>query len=408
MTFTDPSIASSTLVCIYIFTAVAILFMILQLKVCFESGNFMSPENILTFFAFIVSLALVSQITWAVIDEHQGQHMSEVPKIEFEVIAKSMLLNEALWAFVNTCVRISALIFLRRIFGVIDSARRIITCLMFFSVMYGLAALLIPLLICRPIQASWDNKIAGVCGDQPAAFVAVEVSGLIIDILISILPARCILGLNLSTPKKLQILAVFTAGSLVTIITGLRLAALYRVNSPDFSYDQGSLGLLSTLGSLLGIIFYAAPYLSLSGVFNSAGFADVQLWKYGTVECIGTAMIVFSTSWSSLHPITASSGTNNTELGPAGIYSTSAFIGPLVGGISNWFLLTLFVYLFSSVSGAHLNPTITSATFFAGITSFHGWCCTWQDRLWVARLLASYLERHWNKRLRCRRVLGGH
>ncbi|KAK9778930.1 putative Major intrinsic protein-domain-containing protein [Seiridium cardinale] len=113
----------------------------------------------------------------------------------------------------------------------------------------------------------------------------------------------------------------------------------------------------------------AAPYLSLSGVFNWAGFADVQLWKYATVECIGTAMIVFSTSWSSLHPTTASSGTNNTELGPAGIYSTSAFIGPLVGGISNWFLLTLFIYSFSSVSGARLNPTITFATFMAGITS---------------------------------------
>ncbi|KAK6065880.1 hypothetical protein SCUP234_12332 [Seiridium cupressi] len=120
--------------------------------------------------------------------------------------------------------------------------------------------------------------------------------------------------------------------------------------------------------SLLRKLPDTAPYLSLSGVFNLAGFADVQLWKYATVECFGTAMIVFSTSWSSLHPITASSGTNNTELGPAGIYSTSAFIGPLVDGISDWLLLTLFIYSSSSVSGAHLNSTITFATFFAGMT----------------------------------------
>jgi hypothetical protein len=31
----------------------------------------------------------------------------------------------------------------------------------------------------------------------------------------------------------------------------------------------------------------AAPYLSLQDSLNLAGFADIQLWKYATVECIG-------------------------------------------------------------------------------------------------------------------------
>ncbi|KAM0815420.1 putative MIP transporter [Seiridium cardinale] len=119
--------------------------------------------------------------------------------------------------------------------------------------------------------------------------------------------------------------------------------------------------------SLLRKLRNAAPYLSLSGVFNLAGFADVQFWKYATVECIGMS---HSFSLKSIDSSQKVSGTAMIvfKLGPAGIYSTSAFIGPLVGGISNWFLLTLFIYSFSSVSGAHLKPTITFATFFAGIT----------------------------------------
>lgn len=40
----------------------------------------------------------------------------------------------------------------------------------------------------------------------------------------------------------------------VFIITGLRIAALNRVNSHDFSYDQGYIGLLSILGPLIAII----------------------------------------------------------------------------------------------------------------------------------------------------------
>lgn len=31
----------------------------------------------------------------------------------------------------------------------------------------------------------------------------------------------------------------------------------------------------------------AAPFLTLRDAFNLAGFADVQLWKYATIECIG-------------------------------------------------------------------------------------------------------------------------
>jgi glycerol uptake facilitator-like aquaporin len=50
---------------------------------------------------------------------------------------------------------------------------------------------------------------------------------------------------------------------------------------------------------------------------------------------------------------------------PSGVFGTSAFLGPLVGGITTWLVLMLLIYSFGALSGGHLNPLITIATFFA-------------------------------------------
>jgi hypothetical protein len=41
---------------------------------------------------------------------------------------------------------------------------------------------LIGFLICRPVQKNWDPTVAGKCGDQIAAYTAVSVVNVIIDV----------------------------------------------------------------------------------------------------------------------------------------------------------------------------------------------------------------------------------
>jgi glycerol uptake facilitator-like aquaporin len=74
-------------------------------------------------------------------------------------------------------------------------------------------------------------------------------------------------------------------------------------------------------------------------------------------------MLIYITIWISISPAQIPSPPT-AQLGP---FDNAAFIGPLLGGITNWFLITLFIFSFGAVSGAHLNPTITIATFFAGL-----------------------------------------
>jgi glycerol uptake facilitator-like aquaporin len=78
-------------------------------------------------------------------------------------------------------------------------------------------------------------------------------------------------------------------------------------------------------------------------------------------------ILVFSTVWlAALSPSAASPPHNS----PTGVFSTTNFLAPLMGGIGNILILTLLIFSFSSTSGSQINPMITLATFFARLISF--------------------------------------
>jgi glycerol uptake facilitator-like aquaporin len=72
-------------------------------------------------------------------------------------------------------------------------------------------------------------------------------------------------------------------------------------------------------------------------------------------------MLIYVTIWINMSP-SSIPAPPTSQFGP---FDNASFIGPLVGGLTNWFLVTLLTFSLGSVSGAHLNPTITIATFFA-------------------------------------------
>lgn len=53
-----------------------------------------------------------------------------------------------------------------------------------------------------------------------------------------------------------------------------------------------------------------------------------------------------------------------------GVFDNASFVGPIVGSLLNFLFLSLFIFCFGGVTGAHLNPTITIATLFARLCSF--------------------------------------
>jgi glycerol uptake facilitator-like aquaporin len=76
-------------------------------------------------------------------------------------------------------------------------------------------------------------------------------------------------------------------------------------------------------------------------------------------------MLVYITMWISMSPQQIPTPPNSQ----LGNFDNAAFLGPLIVGVSNFVLVTLCIFVFGPVSGAHFNPTITIATFCARLCS---------------------------------------
>jgi glycerol uptake facilitator-like aquaporin len=111
----------------------------------------------------------------------------------------------------------------------------------------------------------------------------------------------------------------------------------------------------------------ASPFITLREIFNLRGFLEPDLWKAAAVEGMGTILLVWITVFMSAHPSTVPLPVPSPT---SGVYSTTIFLGPLIGGITNLMLLSLFIYTLGPVSGGHLNPLITLSTFTARLTTF--------------------------------------
>ena len=112
----------------------------------------------------------------------------------------------------------------------------------------------------------------------------------------------------------------------------------------------------------------AAPLMSVRETLSLQGFAQKDIWEAALCEALGTLLFVYLTAWISAHPPPPPFPPPPAT--QAGIYATASFLGPLIGGITTWILLTVFIYTFSPISGAHLNPLISIATFCARLTTF--------------------------------------
>ncbi|KIW17022.1 hypothetical protein PV08_04213 [Exophiala spinifera] len=110
----------------------------------------------------------------------------------------------------------------------------------------------------------------------------------------------------------------------------------------------------------------AAPNLNLREMFELGGFREGGLWKAAIVECIGTMILVFGSTYNSLSPYTPPPTPTTTS----GVFGTVVFLAPLVAACINAILIAILIYCFGAISGAHLNPLITFATFFARLATF--------------------------------------
>ena len=114
----------------------------------------------------------------------------------------------------NTLIRLSGLLTIRRVFAVDSIIKLLSGVLIGLSTLHGFAILIQLFLICRPLTAAWDPNVQGKCGNETLAYVLFEIVGLLIDLLIVALPVNIIRNLQMSRRSRWSLILLFSCGAL--------------------------------------------------------------------------------------------------------------------------------------------------------------------------------------------------
>ncbi|KAI8623064.1 hypothetical protein F5Y19DRAFT_468801 [Xylariaceae sp. FL1651] len=184
-------------------------------------------------YALIVSLILYWG--WTVVsiyinlDGGIGKPLVEITLPEYTLWYKGLVIVSFLYPVISTAIRVSILLFFRRIFtqGHNRTLRTMLHVLFALNAAYFFVFLILPGFTCRPIYYSW--QFVGHAEHCNIVFynnltTALYSTSLFLDVFLLIFPISPITKLNLSLKKKIQLGFLFVFSSAAGIATAYKLA----------------------------------------------------------------------------------------------------------------------------------------------------------------------------------------
>ncbi|XXG95072.1 hypothetical protein Hte_001332 [Hypoxylon texense] len=114
---------------------------------------------------------------------------------------------------------------------------------------------------CRPVQGWWNATVAltATCVDKVAFTYSTNITNLITDIWIFLMPIPIILGLQASRDKKISLCFLFSVGLGTCAISAARISFVFSVGSDDITWSEVPLGILSAWEPCGGILCANLP-----------------------------------------------------------------------------------------------------------------------------------------------------
>ncbi|KAK5988810.1 hypothetical protein PT974_10304 [Cladobotryum mycophilum] len=172
-----------------------------------------------------------------------GRHIQAVSEDDARMFLKGDYIFSHFYNAAISLTKLSVLslyyrIFATRKFRTIVLATAAFICAWFFviEVVLGLG--------CRPIQAWWDET-RGNCVNKVDFTYFTNVTNLVADLWIFAIPIPVILNLQAAREKRLSLVFLFSVGLGTCAISAARLSFVFGVGSPDFTWYEASLGILS-------------------------------------------------------------------------------------------------------------------------------------------------------------------
>lgn len=179
---------------------------------------------------------------------------------------KDLYFAEIFYMLSEMFTQLSIIFFYLRVF---DSTtfRRAAIGLSVFSVCFGISNTFTMIFQCTPVSffwSGWTGELVGKCINiNTFSWIRAAVE-ILIDLAIISMPIPLLLRLKLNWIKKLQILAMFSIGFLITLVSILRLESLVRFSkSTNTTYDNAPAIYWSVLECDIAIVCACMPALRI-------------------------------------------------------------------------------------------------------------------------------------------------
>lgn len=155
-----------------------------------------------------------------------GRHISSVSPYGQLMVLKTDYIFSHFYDLALVFVKLGVLTFYYRIF-VIPLFRRIVIATIGFIIIWGIGITVTLALACQPIEAFWDNSVKGACLDLVKFTYFTNITNIITDVWVFLMPIPVIWHLQLQTKKKLLLCSVFSLG-LGYVIEGMSRLSSYE------------------------------------------------------------------------------------------------------------------------------------------------------------------------------------
>lgn len=169
---------------------------------------------ILTLFAGAPSVVLIDR---GILPNGLGRDVWIVPFDRITAFVRWLYVLEILYFFQMTLLKLTLLFFFLRIFPK-TITRNLLKGTIAFTVLYGLAFVVVAIFQCRPISHYWTNwdkeHDDGYCINLNALAWSHAIIGIVLDVWMLALPLYEVFRLQLSAHKKISVAFMFIVGTL--------------------------------------------------------------------------------------------------------------------------------------------------------------------------------------------------
>ncbi|KZM28822.1 uncharacterized protein EKO05_0008569 [Ascochyta rabiei] len=189
-----------------------------------------------------------------------GRHVVYVSEFDKTMVRKGDFIFSHFYDLALVSVKLGILAFYWRIF-IYPVFRKIVLVTVAFVIAWGIGITVTLFLVCRPLNAYWEHTVNGTCLAIVTFTYFTNLSNLVSDIWIFLMPVPMIWHLQLQTKKKLLLCLIFCVGLATCVVSSLRLTVILGHNNPDFTWYYVPLGAYSVFEPLGGILCTNLPII---------------------------------------------------------------------------------------------------------------------------------------------------